>query len=169
MTSPTSSSCTVVLLLLLDAMNILNVITLTGDLLVANHYMQCAQVFCSAGVSFHPVFSPVKWLSLPVIGRQCLWERGQSARHSTGWHPQSQPCSCCASLKRSQSALTNLLMLFHFHQTGQEPQSCFFPHLLLPSLHTLLRACWRGFLFISKPASTLNQVTATRCLQSVKT
>lgn len=100
MSSPTSSSCTVVLLLLLVVMNILIVITLTGDLLVTNCNMQSAWVFCSAGVSFHPVFSPAKWLSLPVIGRQCLWERGQSAPHSTGWQPQSQPCSCCASLKK---------------------------------------------------------------------
>lgn len=60
MTSPTSSSCTVVLLLLLVVMNILIAIILTVDLLVANSYMKSAWVFCSAGVSFHPVFSPVK-------------------------------------------------------------------------------------------------------------
>ena len=60
MTSSTSSSCTVVLLLLLDGMNVLIVTTLIVDLFVANCYMQSTWVFCRAGVSFHPVFSPVK-------------------------------------------------------------------------------------------------------------
>lgn len=69
MTSPTSSSCTVVLLLLLVVMNILIVTTLSVDQLVASCCMWSAWVFWHGGVSFHPVFSPVKWLSLPVIGR----------------------------------------------------------------------------------------------------
>lgn len=129
------------MLLLLLIMNILIVITLTVDLLVAHCYMSC-----SAGLSFHPTFSPAKWPSQPVIGRWCLWERGQSALHSTGWQPQSQPCSCCASLKKASVSSYKFADVFSFPWNRPEPQSCFFPHLLLPSLHTSLRGCWKCFL-----------------------
>lgn len=60
MTPPTSSSCTVVLLLLLVVMDILIVTTLSVDQLVASCCMWSAWVFWHGGVSFHPVFSPVK-------------------------------------------------------------------------------------------------------------
>lgn len=153
-----------VMLSLLLIMNILIVITLTVDLLVAHCYMSC-----SVGVSFHPTFSPAKWLSLPVTRRWCLWERGQSAPHSTGWQPQSQPCSCCASLKKASVSSYKFADVISFPSNRPESQSCLFLHLLLPSLHTSLRACWKGFLSIWKPAGILNKVTAVRCSQVVKT
>lgn len=111
-----------VMLLLLLIMNILTVTTFTVDLLVAHCCMSC-----SAGVSFHPTFSPAKWPSQPVTGRWCLWECGQSAPHSTGWQPQSQPCSCCASLKKASVSSYKCADVFNFHQTCQSPRVVSFP------------------------------------------
>lgn len=151
------------MLLLLLNMNILIVITPTVDLLVAHSYMSC-----SVGV-FHPTFSPAKWPSLPVIGRWCLWECGQSAPHSTGWQPQSQPCSCCASLKKASVSSYKFADVFSFPLNRPEPQSCVSPHLLLPSLHTSLRACWKGFLSFESLLAFWTRSLWARCPQSVTT
>lgn len=145
-------------------MNILIVATLPVVLLVVHCNMSC-----SAAVSSHPTFFPAKWLSLPAVGRWCLWECGQSAPHSTGWQPQSQPCSCCASLKKASVSSYKFADVFSFPSNRPEPQSCFFPHLLLPSQHTSLRACGKGFPSVWKPAGILNEVTAARCSQAVRT
>lgn len=154
-----------VMVLLLLIMNILIIITLTVDLLVAHCCMSC-----SAGVSFHPTFSPAKWPTLPVIGRWCLWECGQSAPHSTGWQPQSQPCSCCASLKKaSVSSYKFADVFFHFHQMGQSPSTVSFP--ICSCLPCTPR--WELAGKVSSPFESLlafwTRSLRARCSQAVKT
>lgn len=114
-------------------------------------------MFCSARVSFYPVFSAVKWLCLPSVRTQCLWERGQSALHSTGWQPQNQPCSCCTSLKKVSVSSYKFADVTSFPPNRPGAPELSLSPSAFPYPCTLLRACWKGFLFVSQPMHALNQ------------
>lgn len=146
MTFPTSSSCAVVLLPLLIIMDILIAITFTVDL-VANCYMKSAWVFCSAGVSFHPVFSSAKWLSLSLGYGVC--ERMVKV-HCTAQDDSLEVRPAAVVLwKRPQSALTNLLMLFHSIRQAGSPRAVSLP---ICSCHPCT-PCWE----LAEKASSFSQ------------